>query len=153
MSVYKCKHFKIDELVCNHVLSYYKNQDQLWSFLDENLKKTIDIIREILGVPLIINQHGAGHHQRGMRCHLCDLVTTNLSPYISTHMQGKAADLILSSEANMTAEQARHRIEQSSVKLPCNIRFEHNQNGKPITWIHVDVRDNPQNKKVYWFDV
>lgn len=47
MSVYKCKYFKIQELVCNHVMQSY-SEEQIWSFLDEDLKKTLDIIREIL---------------------------------------------------------------------------------------------------------
>lgn len=41
MSVYKCKYFKIQELVCNHVMQSY-SEEQIWSFLDEDLKKTLD---------------------------------------------------------------------------------------------------------------
>ena len=77
MSVYKCKYFKIQELVCNHVMQSY-SEEQIWSFLDEDLKKTLDIIREILGVPLTINQPKMKVYQRGLRCHLCNLVQNNL---------------------------------------------------------------------------
>lgn len=51
MSIYKCKYFQIEELVCNHVLQSYP-ENQAWSFLDEDLKKTIDVIREILDISL-----------------------------------------------------------------------------------------------------
>lgn len=152
MSVYRCKYFKIEELVCNHVMANY-GEGQQWSFLDENLKKTIDIIHEILDTPLTINQPASGRYQCGMRCHLCDLVKTSKSPYISAHVQGKAVDLHLTPKATMSAEEARLKIQESAYKLPCNIRFEHLQKGEPIGWIHVDVRDNAQDKKVVWFDV
>ena len=69
MSVYKCKYFKIQELVCNHVMQSY-SEEQIWSFLDEDLKKTLDIIREILGVPLTINQPKMKVYQRGLRLSL-----------------------------------------------------------------------------------
>ncbi len=55
MSIYKCKYFQIEELVCNHVLQSYP-ENQAWSFLDEDLKKTIDVIREILDISFVINQ-------------------------------------------------------------------------------------------------
>jgi len=152
MSIYKCKHFKIEELVCNHVMKSY-SEGQIWSFLDENLKKTLDIIRERLNVPLTVNQPKMGIFQRGLRCHLCDLVKNNNGPYITTHIQGKAADLLLPADCGMTAEDARKEIEKFADELPCNIRFEHLQKGKPISWIHIDVRDNAEDKKVYWFDV
>ena len=56
MSVYKCKHFKIQELVCNHVMQHY-SEEQIWSFLDEDLKKILDIIRERLNLPPLIILH------------------------------------------------------------------------------------------------
>jgi hypothetical protein len=152
MSVYKCKHFKIQELVCNHVMQHY-SEEQIWSFLDEDLKKTLDIIRERLNLPLTINQPKMGTFQRGLRCHLCDLVKNNKSPYISAHIQGKAVDILLPANCGITAEDARHKIEGFADELPCNIRFEHRQKGIPISWVHIDVRDNADNKKVYWFDV
>lgn len=102
MSVYKCKYFKIQELVCNHVMQSY-SEEQIWSFLDEDLKKTLDIIREILGVPLTINQPKMKVYQRGLRCHLCNLVQNNKTPYITTHIQGKAVDILLPADCGMTA--------------------------------------------------
>lgn len=152
MSIYKCKHFRIEELVCNHVLQSY-SENQAWSFLDEDLKKTIDIIREILNVPLTVNQPKLQVYQRGLRCHSCNLVKSNNTPYVTTHLQGKAADLVLPANCGMTAEDARHKIQIHADLLPCDIRFEHRQNGKPISWIHVDVRGNEKGEKVYWFDV
>lgn len=152
MSIYKCKYFQIEELVCNHVLQSYP-ENQAWSFLDEDLKKTIDVIREILNVPLIVNQPKLHIYQRGLRCHLCNLVINNKTPYITTHIQGKAVDLLLPVNYGMTAEDARHKIQVHADLLPCDIRFEHRQNGIPISWIHVDVRGNEKGEKVYWFDV
>ena len=152
MSVYKCKYFKIQELVCNHVMQSY-SEEQIWSFLDEDLKKTLDIIREILGVPLTINQPKMKVYQRGLRCHLCNLAQNNKTPYITTHIQGKAVDILLPADCGMTAESARHKVQESADKLPCNIRFEHLQKGVPISWVHVDVRDNEKDEKVYWFNV
>ena len=38
-------------------------------------------------------------------------------------------------------------------KLHGNIRFEKKKKGVPISWVHVDVRDNEKDEKVYWFNV
>jgi hypothetical protein len=127
------------------------SEEQIWSFLDEDLKKILDIIRERLNLPLTINQPKMGVFQRGLRCHQCDLVKNNKSPYISAHVQGKAVDILLPANCGITAEKARQDIEDFADELPCNIRFEHMQNGVPISWVHVDVRDNADDKKVYWF--
>lgn len=94
MGIYKCKYFQIEELVCNYVLQSYP-ENQAWLFWGEDLKNTIDVIREILNVPLIVNQPKFHIYQRDLRCHLCNLVINNKTPYITTHIQGKAVDLLL----------------------------------------------------------
>lgn len=144
--MYKCKYFKISELVCDHMLAKF-SEETLWQILDENFKKTIDVVREILGKPMVCNSHKNGTHQRGVRCNLCDLVKNKKYCYQSAHVQGKAGDFTVQ---GMSAEEARNIIIANKEKLPCNIRLEHKQNGVPIFWLHIDVRD--AGEKVYLFD-
>lgn len=137
--MYKCKYFKIKELVCKHCLAKY-SESQLWTFLDDRYKETIDVIREILGVSMVCNYED--NTQRGARCNKCDLVKSKTGPYVSAHVLWKAGDFTVE---GMTAQQAREKIIANQDKLPYPIRLEDG-----VSWLHVDVYE-VEGYKVYLF--
>ena len=65
-------------------------------------------------------------------------------------MFGKAVDFDVS---GMTAVEVREWIVENPSKMPCKVRLERNLNGKPITWVHLDVMSDEDKPKVYQFDV
>lgn len=142
----RCSNFSIEELVCDHALKKYK-EDFLWSILDDKFKVTIDVIRDLLGKPMLCNY--GDFHQRGLRCNMCDIVKSKKSVYMSAHCLGKAGDFTIT---GMSAEEARNIIIANKNVLPYPIRLEHLQNGKPISWLHVDVYEPLDGSKVYLFN-
>ena len=78
MSQYKCKHFKIQELVSKQV---YKDRGQkAWQLLDIHLLMTIDNLRNNHGRIIVNDWHRGGKNEsRGLR--------TPDSPHYSTYSQ------------------------------------------------------------------
>ncbi len=137
------EYFQISELVCPHVATRWG--DRAWQFLEtEYLHSLLIIRRDILKRSMSCN--GGGFTQRGLRCNLCELVRGKESPYLSSHILGRAGDFTVS---GMTAAEARERIKESEALLPCNIRLEGG-----VTWLHIDTL--PQvgvSQRVYEFKV
>jgi hypothetical protein len=61
---------------------------------------------------------------------------------------GKAVDFTVK---GYTAEEVREKIQEMT--FPCKIRLEHHKDGKPISWVHLDIIDEPKNPEIYLFDV
>ena len=135
-------YFDVDELVCDHTYSRWK--EQAWQFLDTDFLHALLVIRrDILKKPMWCNS--STRHQRGLRCNLCQMVQEKKTPYLSSHVLGKAGDFTIT---GMSAEQARQAIKEKAFLLPCNIRME-----KAVSWLHFDVL--PQygvTEKVYEFN-
>lgn len=135
------KYFDIEELVCDH--TYAKWGEKAWQFLDTNLLWCLLIIRrDIIKMPMYCNSGTS--HQRGLRCNMCQLVKSKKSVYLSSHIFGKALDLIC---PGMKAEKMRQLIKENADLFPCNIRIEGG-----VSWLHIDVL--PQygvTEKVYEF--
>lgn len=94
--MYKCQYFSIQELVSPVV--YNKWGQQAWMFFDEDVLRELDLIRESLGAPIIINNwhKGGSLKQCGLRSNMDDLVkskTLKNQLYLSFHTMGKAFDL------------------------------------------------------------
>lgn len=143
------KYFKIQEFVDG--VTYARHGENAWQFMDFKLLETMSVIREALGKAITIN-HGSSQ-QRGLRTNICQIVkskTLQGKLYLSAHVLGKAVDFDVK---GMKAEQVRDWLLENQDILPYKIRLEHNMNGKPITWVHLDVYDNPKNPKVYLFNV
>ena len=68
------KNFKITELVCPHV--YQRDGEKAWRYFSNEFLETLVAIRNILGLPMTINNWvgGGQYSQRGLRCNICDLV-------------------------------------------------------------------------------
>ena len=140
------KYFDISELVCDHTFNKYG--ERAWKFLDTDYLHALLIIRrDIIKLPMWCNSKTA--HQRGLRCNQCQIVKTAKGVYLSAHLLGKAGDFTIT---GMTASAAREKIKANASLLPCKVRLEKwDANGKEISWVHIDVIDEPQNPKVYEF--
>lgn len=143
---YRPKWFQLYELLPPEAFSYEdmtlpKDRQPGWYKLDERLLITLDVIREIIGKPLICNtwfQNGS-RRDSGFRTFGCKIGAQK-----SMHKEGKAADLVC---PDYTAEQMRQMIVENQDKLPYPIRIE-----KDVTWLHIDVKDiDYKGKKIYFF--
>lgn len=100
MARYKCKNFNIKELVSKKCYDYYiktlgYKEDFLWCFFDEDILMDLDLIREIWGKAIIINNwmYGGDLHQCGLRCNVDPIVSAKKYPYLSGHCLAKGFDL------------------------------------------------------------
>jgi len=125
--MYKCKHFKIQELVPQHV--YEARGDKAWELLDKNALITLDLIRDAFGATTVNNWHiGGERNWSGLR--------TSDSPYYSPYSQhsfGRAFDCIFSSK---TAQQVRQAILNNRDEFPLLTAMELDTN-----WLHFDCRN------------
>lgn len=136
--------FDLEELVCPDVFKKYGKFG--WNFVDYKLLTTINTIRDRFGKPMIVNtwKDGGELSQRGLRCNLCSLVKSKTELYMSAHCLGKAVDFEV---PGLVAEEVRQWILKNKNWWPYHIRLE-----KKTDWIHLDVYDNPEGLKVYFFD-
>lgn len=130
------KHFNTEELVSKQVFDVIG--DDAIKLFDPKALETLEIIREILDVPLICNDwaDGGTRDDCGYRDKLCTIGASK-----SAHKEGKAFDLISN---KMSASEMRARIIANQKRLPHNIRIE-----DEVSWLHFDVRD--KGVKVYLF--
>lgn len=142
------KYFKIEELVCKHVFTKYK-EDQMWMFFSTQVLETLLVLRrDIINRPFVINnwKNGGSYSQRGLRCNCCQLVkekTALEKVYMSAHCLGHAFDVTV---IGLSAEEARKQIEMNKHKLPYPIRIE-----KDVTWLHFDTYDTGAWDKITYF--
>lgn len=138
-----CPNITVKELVCPHI--YKKWGDKAIRFIDPDIIACLNVIRnDILKCPIVINNDT--WKQRGMRCNLCDLVKTKTTPYLTSHLFGKAIDFLCK---QYTVRQVHELIKKNAHLLPCKIRLE-----SPIdapTWTHFDIMTYGQIEKVYVF--
>ena len=138
------KYFKPYEIVSKTVYTIYR--DESIKFMDNRLLETLDVIREILGVPLVINDWywGGKNQQRGLRENTCQIVKSKgTTLYLSSHCFGRAFDAV---SAKMSAENMRKKIVDNAYKLPYPIRMESN-----VTWLHVDLNMLSNAPKITFF--
>lgn len=143
------KFFKLEELVCKHVMNKY-NETQMWSFFSTQALETLLVLRrDIIKKPFIINNWkspSGNYTQRGLRCNLCQIPKekTRLEKvYMSAHCTGNAFDITV---VGMSAEEARKLIDLNKHKLPYPIRLE-----RDVTWLHFDVYDMGTWDKITYF--
>lgn len=130
------KHFNTEELVSKRVFDVIG--DDAIKLFDPKALETLEVIREILDVPLICNdwKSGGSRDDCGYRDKLCTVGAAK-----SAHKEGIAFDLVSN---RMSAKEMRKKIIENQDKLPYNIRLE-----EGITWLHFDLRD--RGVKVYLF--
>lgn len=140
------RYFDIDELVCDH--TYKKFGENAWKFLDTDFLYALLIIRrDIIRLPMWCNDKT--HHQRGLRCNMCEEVKKKKQVYLSPHCLGKAGDFTVT---GIKAPAVRDKIKANAHLLPCKVRLEKwDSNGNEISWVHIDTIDEAKNPKVYEF--
>lgn len=142
---YRPKYFELYELLPPELYTYTdmtlpKEQQSGWNYFDVVLLETIDVIREIIGKPLICNTWYQNGNRRwsGFRPSYCEIGAKN-----SLHKEGKAVDLIC---ASYTAAEMRKIIKDNKDRLPYKIRIEDG-----VSWLHVDVKERKDKVKIYFF--
>ena len=133
------KHFKVQELVSEGV--YNALYEHSLSTIDNRIITFLESLREALGKPITVNTwHVGGNLQwRGLR--------TKDSPWYSEksqHSVGKAVDFDLK---GMSAEEVRQWL-ITNRNLPWVKCIGFIEDG--TNWVHVDVRDTPDNALWLW---
>ena len=131
----------LQELVCPHIFNTFG--EQAWSFPDDRLLQTIDLLRDQLG-PMYVNNWDSGgkFDERGYRCIQCSIVKDAIAHnvlYASAHTRAQAIDFTV---RDMTVIQVRQWIIGNPSLLPYPIRLEKNA----PTWNHLDVCNRGRNK-------
>lgn len=130
--MYKCKYFKIQELVSPCV--FEKFGEKAWMFFNEDVLKDLDYIREVWGKPIVINSYAKGLKQCGLRCNLDDLVRSKKAVYCSAHLMGKGFDL------HTDGNKGLYELVMSLVKTRKLKAFKRLENfNKTLTWVHIDA--------------
>lgn len=137
--------FNLDEFFCPHIVERFG--ESAWNYPDIRLLETVLWIHNTLGKPMTINNKQAGKTQRGMRCNMCQMVKDKDQAYLSAHVLGQGVDFDV---RGMTATEVRKWLDDHKAQLPHNIRLELKCDGKEITWVHLDVRNETPNKIVYF---
>lgn len=145
--MYKCKYFKLQELVCPHV--YEKYGEKAWEFFDKNFLKDLDTVREVLGVPIIINNWKAGgsYSESGNRCTKCSIVSSNIEKgtlNMSAHNLFEAVDM---KPKGLTIKESVEKIMDNSHRFKAIKRIE--DPDYTSTWLHVDVRGHHEGIKLF----
>ena len=132
--MYKCKYFKLQELVSPIVYNHYG--DFAWSFFDENILRDLDKIRERFGQAITINTwlYGGNTMQCGFRSNMDKMVKDKTTLYCSAHCMGKAFDLHCSDNVKLfdLIYKMINNGELSAIK-----RLESRQSTKD-GWVHID---------------
>jgi hypothetical protein len=147
--VYKPKWFELYELMPPELYTYdmlvseEARERAFANFFDRKLLETIDVVREIIGLPLVCNTwfQDGNRKYSGLRAVQCEVGAAQ-----SQHKLGKAVDLVC---YKMTAEEMRQKIDANQDKLPYPIRIE-----ADVNWLHIDVKErNTRVKagKIYYF--
>jgi hypothetical protein len=134
--MYKCEHFRIEELVPPE-LHELLHEDKLWGMFEEDLLRGIDWMRERFG-PATINNWvwGGNFKQSGLR-------TKNSTHYseTSTHSKGGGIDLKF---RDYTSDQVRASMKE--IHSPYIRRMENK-----VSWCHVDVKYKSGYEDIVYF--
>ena len=139
---YKCRNFALYELLPKEL---YVDEETGWDMFDERLLRTIDIVRDILGVGLTCNNWKFGGKRNYCGGRTKDSDVYNYGSYHSIRKDRKvmAVDLI---SPKMTAEKMRQTLVSNAKDLPYPIRVE-----AGVSWLHIDVAA-VIGYKIYFFN-
>lgn len=150
-------YFRIEELVSPDAFHKYKHHGDYFflSRFDKRLIENMLWIRETLGVSITINTWywGGRFSQRGLRDSSTNMMKKRAAKndaWLSAHALAMGMDYDVEGQ---TAEEHREWLKERDILLPHPIRLERKFKGKQISWVHLDVCDDPKNPRVYEFDV
>ena len=141
--MYKCKYFKIQELVSKIVYDRYG--DFCWRFFSDDFKKDLDTIREHHKSGLTINDWVFGKtnfSQCGFRSNLDPMVKGKTTLYCSAHCMGKAVDLHSKDNVKLWND-CKYLIENGKLKT---IKRLESQESTKNGWVHVDCFETNDGK-------
>ena len=151
------EYFDVEELVSSGAYNKYKHLGNYFFLarFDIRLLETILTIREAINKPITINnwKWGGKFDERGLRDTSTPMVqkrAKNDDSWLSGHCLSMAIDFDVK---GMTANDVRQWLLDNKEILPHKIRLERKFNGEYISWVHLDVCNEPRNPKVYLFDV
>lgn len=141
------KYFAPYELVGRE--AWNRHGSGVWKFFDIRILECILIIRENLGKPITANtwMNGGDLDERGLRTNVQEIFKGHFQRghlYLSGHVLGKALDFDVK---GMAAEQVRNWIVNNADLFPCKIRLE-----SGVSWVHLDVIQDPTKPKIYMFN-
>lgn len=149
--------FDVRELVSHGAYKKYKHFGNYFflSRIDIRLIQTMLWIRITTGRKITINTWlwGGRFDERGIRDTSTPMTqkrADNNDAWLSGHVLAMAFDYDVEGQ---TAEEHRAWLVSKSKELPHSIRLERKFKGKQITWVHLDICDDPKNPKVYEFDI
>ncbi|MGL5209051.1 hypothetical protein [Cetobacterium sp.] len=145
--MYKCKYFKIQELVCPHV--YKKYGDKAWEFFNKEFLKDLDTIREVLEVPIVINNWhiNGSYKESGNRCQLCSKVAkkiANKELNMSMHNLYQAFDL---KPKGLEIKKAVEMIMDNVHRFKVIKRIENPD--YTLTWLHIDTKGHHKGIRIF----
>jgi hypothetical protein len=129
MIYYKPKHFRIEELVPPEIMTVLKDESLL--VMDYRILKTIDIIREYLNKPVIINTWHVGNGNRlycGFRPH-----HTTVGAQYSQHKFGRAVDCLIVGVKEYDSIRREILNHQNHFSYITCIEDK-------VNWLHIDCR-------------
>lgn len=132
--VYECKWFKLHELVSPAVYAHFGAF--AWNFLDEGMKQDLDLLRELWGKPLTINNYawGGSYKESGLRCNTDSIVRSKKTIYCSAHLMGRAFDI--KPEDLKDIPELYKCVQLNYHKFKAISRMENIKYA--ISWVHVD---------------
>ena len=149
--------FDIRELVSLGVYKKYGHYGEYFilSRFDKRLLENLLWIRVNIDTSITVNTWlwGGRFDERGIRDTSTPMVQTradNDDAWLSGHVLAMALDYDVE---NQTAVEHRKWLKKHSEDLPHPIRLERKYKKKQITWVHLDVCDDPKNPRVYEFDI
>ncbi|MHA4989108.1 hypothetical protein [Cetobacterium somerae] len=134
--MYKCKYFKGKELVSPEVYKIYG--ENVLKFISKDILIFLDLLREDLGVPILVNRPNVGITQRGLRTTIDSLVkekVQNNKLYLSAHVLGRGVDFEVPS---MDMKKVYERIINNPKRYTMITRIEDPNITLPRGYIHVD---------------
>jgi hypothetical protein len=137
--MYKCKYFKVQELVSPQV--YQRYGEFCWKFFSDLIKIDLDTIRNYHGHQITINDWvfgGKNYTQCGYRSNLEPMVKAKKTLYCSAHCMAKAFDLH-SLYSNYKLYKDIEYLKTNGM-LKAVRRIESRQSTKD-GWVHIDEFD------------
>ena len=150
-------YFDVREFVSPGAYEKYKYFGDYFflSRIDKRLLENLLWIRVTSGRKITINDWlwNGRFDERGIRDSSTPMLqerARNNDAWLSGHVLAMAIDYDVEGQ---TAEEHRAWLVKRAKQLPHPIRLERKLNGKQITWVHLDVCDDPKNPRVYQFDI
>lgn len=144
---YKCKHFKIEELVSPGV--YKKYGEKAWEFFNPLILKDIDFLRELFKAPITINNwcYGGNYKESGLRANKDEMVKGKSDYYLSAHCLGNAFDIKVK---GFTPKQVFDIILKNQDKFNIT-RIEDIETTGKLGYVHIDISNINYDKGLYVF--